>query len=164
MKPMSWRLERAKTSRFPLPASRFQLTALSRWFLKYCVSVGLLLVGAPLALAAQGPPPKATYDPGGRRDPFAPLVVDGHYVTPQETRGFPGTKPELYGILWDPTGTSIALINDTEAKVGDKVGDYQVAEIRKDAVVLRNGGEPLVLTISFDSAEGSSVPTGGGGQ
>ena len=56
----------------------------------------------------------------------------------------------LYGILWEPGGQSIALINDLETKVGDAVGGYQVKEIRRDAVVLVNGGEPVVLSISFD--------------
>lgn len=107
----------------------------------------------------------ALYDPGGRRDPFAPLVLNGRYVGQEGTRAFSAIRPELYGILWDPAGNSIALINDGEARVGDAVGGYRVEEIRKDAVVLRNGGEPVVLTISFESpVSGTSDLTGGEGQ
>ena len=74
------------------------------------------------------------------------------------------SKPTLYGILWDPGGKSLALINDAEAKVGDTVGGYQVKEIRKDAVVLVNGGEPVVLKISFDAPAPSQKTTKGGGR
>ena len=69
------------------------------------------------------------------------------------------TKPVLYGILWDPGGNSIALINDGEVKVGDAVGEYLVKEIRHDAVVLENGGEPVVLRMAFDTPP-SKLPPG----
>lgn len=92
-----------------------------------------------------------TYDPAGHRDPFVALVRDGRLVgSVTQTGRVAGDRPVLYGILWDPGGRSIALINDVELKVGDTVAGYQVAEIQRDAVVLTNGGEPLVLTISFD--------------
>jgi len=66
----------------------------------------------------------------------------------------------LYGILWDSAGNSIALINDTEVKVGDTVKGYRVTEIRQDAVVLTNGGEPVVLQIAFETPP-SGTTTGG---
>ena len=136
-----------------------------RFGAKWVLLVGILVwgMGSPVALAVE-PPKRMLYEAGGRRDPFMPLVVDGKPVNQQGGQGFSGARPELFGILWDPGGKSIALINDLEAKVGDKVGEYQVAEIRRDAVVLRNGGEPLVLSISFGPAEGSSDLTGGEGR
>ena len=80
-------------------------------------------------------------------------------------------KPVLYGILWDPNGHSLALINDTEAKVGDTINGYQVTEIRRDAVVLSvEGGEPVVLQLTFDTPPGALAPrtprttTGGRGR
>ena len=70
----------------------------------------------------------------------------------------------LYGILWDPGGNSIAMINDGEVKVGDWVGQYQVKEIRQDAVVLDSGtaAEPLVLKIAFDAPAPAVGTTKGG--
>ena len=74
------------------------------------------------------------------------------------------TKPILYGVLWDPGGHSIALINDGEFKAGETVGVYEVLEIRHDAVVLSDGGEPVVLQITFDAplSQGKRSATKGG--
>ena len=100
------------------------------------------------------------YDPGNHRDPFTPLVRDGKPVGSIKPGGaIDASKPVLLGILWDPSGHSMALINDTEVKVGDTVGGYKVAEIRQDAVVLTGGGEPVVLQISFDTPPKPSTGT-----
>ena len=103
------------------------------------------------------------YNAKGRRDPFVPLVRDGQLVSVSQSAPIESSRPMLRGILWDAGGHSIALINDLEAKVGDTVGDYQVQEIRHDAVVLTNGAEELVLEISFE-APPSSATTGGEGR
>ena len=95
-------------------------------------------------------PTKFQYDSNARRDPFVPLVRDGRFVgTTSGTHG-ETSKPVLYGILWDPGGHSLALINDVEVGVGQAVGTYQVAEIRRDAVVLTDGGQSIVLEINFE--------------
>ena len=104
------------------------------------------------------------YDSGGRRDPFMPLVRDGRLVAAGPGVRLEQSKPVLYGILWDPTGHSIALINDAEVKQGDRVGDYEVKEIQHDAVVLDDGGEPVVLTIAFDAPPKLSPDTTKGGE
>ena len=95
------------------------------------------------------------YDAQGRRDPFAPLVRDGKLVS--STVAGPTTSGSvgpltLDGILWDPTGQSIVLINGTEAKIGDTVGGYVVRDIRQDAVTLEQDGDILVLQINFEAA------------
>ena len=96
------------------------------------------------------------YDAKGRRDPFVSLVRDGRYVV-----GFGGDDRRssgpftLRGILWDPAGTSIAMIDDVEVKVGDTLGDYRVTEIQQAAVVLHtSGGERVVLELAFDATGG----------
>ena len=106
--------------------------------------------GVPLVVAEQHSP--KPYDAHGKRDPFVPLVRDGRLVSSAGSPSSVATSSELLlsGILWDPTGRSLALINDTEAKVGDTIGGYRVTEIRPDAVVLVRDGKPLVLQISFE--------------
>lgn len=94
-----------------------------------------------------------TYDAGGRRDPFVSLVRGDKLISVLPGSGGDGSKPVLYGILWDPDGKSIALINDLEAKTGDAVEGYLVKEIRQDAVVLDGGGELMVLRIDFDAPQ-----------
>ena len=102
------------------------------------------------------------YDAKGRRDPFIPLVRNGQLIN---VTGQFGTldQPVLRGILWDPSGRSIALINDMEVNVGDLIGGYRVDAIRQDAVVLTvDGGEPLVLQLEFDLPDASSGTATGG--
>ena len=105
------------------------------------------------AVAAADETPQAQpsrYNSKGRRDPFIPLVKDGQLVNVGWSMIL-GDRPVLYGILWDPGGHSLALINDTEVTVGDMVNGYRVAEIRQDAVVLTvEGGAPVVLQIDFE--------------
>jgi hypothetical protein len=93
------------------------------------------------------------YEAKGLRDPFLPLVRDGKPIAPSGgSARVTGAAPVLAGILWDPQGTSMALINETEVRVGDVIEGYDVVEIQEDAVVLQGGsGEPLVLRISFES-------------
>ena len=101
------------------------------------------------------------YDAKNRRDPFSPLVREGRIVNATSGTKVPTSQPILYGILWDPGGQSIALINDVEVKVGDSIEGYRVMEIRQDAVVLRNGGEPVVLQLAFETPPSPSTTTGG---
>lgn len=99
------------------------------------------------------------YDAGGRRDPFIALIQDGRFTRTSPIAQVDTSKPVLYGILWDPSGQSLALINDTEVTVGDAVSGYQVQEIREDAVVLTDdGGHPLVLRVSFETAPPGYTP------
>lgn len=125
--------------------------------------VGALLVGVGMAGLTSlvnaddkpAPSPETLlYDARGRRDPFMPLVRDGRPVAviPESSSTTASGDFVLIGILWDPHGQSLALINDTEVREGDMIGDYQVADIEQNAVVLVDGdGQRLVLEISFDT-------------
>lgn len=135
------------------------------------VALGLAVLVAAAAAAArdEAAAPRdpdaapVVYDAKGRRDPFIPLVRNGELVN---VVGQSGTldQPVLRGILWDPSGRSIALINDMEVNVGDLIGGYRVDAIRQDAVVLTvDGGEPLVLQLEFE-LPGASPDTATGGK
>ena len=127
----------------------------------------LSLVGG-LAIAADSPAvaraERFHYNANGRRDPFVALVRDGRIVAISTSGYAESSKPVLYGVLWDPEGRSIALINDGEARVGDMVGDYRVVEIRKDAVVLANGGESVVIELAFETPPKSAPGATMGGR
>ena len=119
------------------------------------VLFGILLGSGVVGAAEQATPEKKRepfrYDLAGHRDPFVPLVQNGKVLTGPGAGGQGGgVKPVLHGILWDPGGQSLALINDGEVKVGDTIGGYRVDQIRQDAVVLSNGGESLTLQMLFD--------------
>ena len=130
--------------------------------------IALLAVSAALVWAAGEPSEKQSafsYDPAGHRDPFVPLVRDGRLVgVASPETAVDAARPVLYGILWDPGGRSLALINDAEVKVGDTIAGYRVKEIQEDAVVLDSGGVPVVLEIQFEPPPSSLSPgrtTGG---
>lgn len=114
------------------------------------LGIGGAAVGAGVQAEHQEPFARPSYDAKGQRDPFVPLVRDGRVLANPGGGGF--SNLTLVGILWDPSGQSIALINDTEAKVGDVLGEYQVQEIRQDGVVLMRGGNPVVLQLSFETS------------
>lgn len=123
-----------------------------------------LLMGAGLLLAA-GPASAdpGSYDSHGKRDPFIPLVHDGRFVAVTGGMSTAASVSDLHlaGIVWDAAGSSIALINETEVKVGDQIGEYQVAEIRQDAVVLLKDGKPIMLQLTFDTPTPSQEQRGG---
>ena len=106
------------------------------------------LIGVMLLVATPGH--AEPYEAKGKWDPFVPLVRDGRFIAAPGGGDF--SNLTLVGILWDPSGQSLALINDMEAKVGDVLGDYQVQEIRQDGVVLMRDGKPVVLQLSFETA------------
>ena len=114
-----------------------------------------LIAGHCLASAAESQQPAAStgaYDPKGKRDPFFPLVKDGRMITAVasgDTRLVDASSLSLAGILWDPNGRSIALINDTEVKAGQRIGGYDVVEIRPASVVLSREGKSVVLELLF---------------
>lgn len=141
---------------------------LAAWGLAFVIeslaTTGLLPI--PAAAAAEEPSQTGPfrYHSNGRRDPFIPLVRDGQVVIVGGETIWEG-RPMLYGILWDQAGESIALINDMEAKVGDLVSGYRVAEIRQDVVVLTvEGGEPLALQLDFEAPPKPSSGTTTGGE
>ena len=128
--------------------------------LAICTAVAALAVAG---LAAVHSPAAAVerdqlwiYDSKGRCDPFVPLIRDGRLL-PCDTnpnaagQQSPGQIPALGGILWDPGGQSIALLNGGEAKVGDEVDGYVVTAIRKEEVVLTRGTDRVVLRINFEA-------------
>ena len=79
----------------------------------------------------------------GKCDPFVPLVRDGKVIPCEPTR----TRLELTGIVWEPDGTSLALVNGTEVRVGEVVDGYEVIEIRRESVTVVHNGERLVLML-----------------
>jgi len=125
------------------------------WGLVVGLVLGLGMGQAELGAATGTETPFHVYDRHGKRDPFIPLVIDGQMVTVTDTdedATADASTLKLIGILWDPGGHSLALINENEAQVGDRINGYQVTEIRQDRVVLKSAsGTVVVLEISFDT-------------
>ena len=124
------------------------------WLGGIFVGVGLLAGGSAAALEQDQ---LWIYDPKGRCDPFVALVREERSVPCDSRPGGAnpeqpaGHAPSLGGMLWDPGGQSIALLNGGEAKVGDEIDGYRVTAIRQDEVVLTRGQDRVVLRINFET-------------
>jgi hypothetical protein len=83
-------------------------------------SLGILMLlwVAGIGLAAEQGEWKG-YDSKGKRDPFVPLARDGKIVSPNTESAPTSSAPLLAGIVWDPGGRSLALINETEVMIGE---------------------------------------------
>lgn len=74
------------------------------------------------------------------RDPFV-LVQRGELF---ETAA---TSLVLVGIVWERNKPAKALINNEIYKVGDRVGDIEILEIRKNSVVIKEGETTKEITL-----------------
>ncbi len=120
---------------------------------------GLLFVffcSLPAAALNTAPQKTFRYNAEGKRDPFIPLIINNQLAGGRASASAQG-KPVLYGILWDPSGSSIALIDNLEAKTGDTVRGYRVKAIQKDSVVLEAEGQTVVLDIAFEIDKASAT-------
>ena len=73
------------------------------------------------------------YDSGNRRDPFIPLTGGDNSDASLSS----GVK--LEGIIYDPAGQSMAVLNGKTYQPGDVVGDATVLRVKKDYVVISIG-------------------------
>ncbi|HEX9780591.1 MAG TPA: hypothetical protein VGB20_05185 [bacterium] len=139
------------------PGERAEVRLRGRGAWLPCILAAVCASGAGGTVWAQGSeasnrPEGIRYDPRGRRDPFSPLVRDGQFVGVAEGIDVGAPPPLLFGILWDPDGKSIALIDDEEVRIGETVSGYRVEQIKQDHVVLRKDEKELVLQLPFEEA------------
>ena len=91
------------------------------------------------------------------RDPFMPWVTpEGKLI---RWEGVFGNLEDvvLEGILWDPKGGSVAMMNGRIVHRGDRIGRFEVGTITKDEVTLKAGEE--VYTLRFEKPElGEETP------
>ena len=139
------------------------------WGLQHAARV-LLLVGSVVVFAGQGvraqESASGTYDAKSKRDPFVPCVRDGRFVpgcgvddptTPDALIMSPlNPHFKLEAIVHDPSGSSLAIINDMVVSVGQRISDFEVKTIERDAVTLTRGTESIVIRITFETPPASS--------
>lgn len=94
------------------------------------------------------PSDEFVYNSRNKRDPFVPLVTKTGEIR-METRAVEALSDvTLEGILWDPAGESLAMINGSVYKAGEKIGPYVIHQIEKDAVRLREGTNEYRLAVT----------------
>ena len=94
--------------------------------------VGLLLTPALERKASAGPG-----EEGWKESPF---LAERGGLKAAGVAGTASSEEEisLQGILWDP-GAPTAILSNRVVSVGDRLGVWQVMEIRKDRVILSDG-------------------------
>lgn len=87
------------------------------------------------------------YDKSGKRDPFLPW----HGQSSADSQGEVGLT--LEGVVFDPGGKSLALLNGKVCRVGDEIAGYQVEQIDIKRVRLRKGAEVLEVILRTKDQE-----------
>ncbi len=91
-------------------------------------------------------PSDFVYDDHGKRDPFWSLLGSRGTILNFDN-DLQASDMVLEGILVEPNGDSVAIINGNIIKVGDKVGFFIVKEIQVNVVVLGKGQEIVTLKL-----------------
>jgi len=103
----------------------------------------MLLTLAVLPVPYVSAQDKFVYDPAGKRDPFIQLVTpDGRFQKleadePKEAN----SQLKLEGIMYDPAGTSYAIVNGLVVKPSEEVDGYRVIKIDENSVIFNKGGQ-----------------------
>ncbi len=86
------------------------------------------------------------YDEHGKRDPFGPLVSAAGAVITYDSDMTVGDM-SLEGVLADPAGGNLAIINGKVVKAGDLVGVYTIESISETEVGLSKDQERFTLKL-----------------
>ncbi len=107
------------------------------------IVTGLALAGSQGHVTAQDQ--KYTYTPQGRRDPFVPLVSPSGYLINLEEEE--NTVIRLEGIMYDPKGDSMAIINGELLKVGETINGVVVSKIEPNKVVVVKDNQKIEIEL-----------------
>jgi len=86
------------------------------------------------------------YNSKGRRDPFLSLVSPEGFLINIEPSGN-ASEVSLEGIIYDPRGSSYAIINAEVVTPGDVIGRFEVIEIEKNKVILLRDSEKIEIEL-----------------
>lgn len=86
------------------------------------------------------------YDAKSKRDPFWKLVSPKGIIINYDT-DLLVSDLAIEGIIFDPGGNSLAIINGKVVKPKEKIGLFFISEIEKDRVFLIKGQETFVLEL-----------------
>ncbi len=113
--------------------------------------MGMVLIvafGQVSAVAAEGASVENdfTYSDHDKRDPFWSLLGNRGTILNFD-KDIYASDMVLEGVLLEPTGDSVAIINGNIVKIGDKVGFFIVKEIQVNMVILEKGQEIITLKL-----------------
>jgi len=86
------------------------------------------------------------YDDQGRRDPFLRLVTTGGTIVNYD-KDVAVTDMVLEGIIAGEDGKNIAIINGIIVQTGDKIGLYEIKDIKATSIIIQKGNERYSLKL-----------------
>lgn len=89
---------------------------------------------------------KFIYDDHHRRDPFWRLVSPSGAIVSYDD-DLLIADVILEGIIFDPAGKSLAIINGNIVAQNEKIGPYVISAIEPQKVILQKGQEDFVLEL-----------------
>ncbi len=81
----------------------------------------------------------------GKRDPFMALITPTGYLLNLEPTD--DKKINLEGIMYDPNGNSMAIVNGDLVRVGDNVGAAVMIEIEPDKIIVLQDNEKIEIEL-----------------
>ncbi len=110
----------------------------------FLIVIGLAFI--PWFMVSYGNEEPFVYQKSGR-DPFWPWVTkDGKFIQGEgEFGGFEDVV--LQGIIWDPKGGSMAMMNGRILRKGDRIGRFEVISIDQEEVTLQAGEKQYTLRL-----------------
>ena len=109
----------------------------------------LILCGLAVAAMPAGYANQISYERGERRDPLRPLIGPGGALMKRART----SDLNIEGIIYDPAGGSLVIINGEVYKPGDPVQDANLIHIYKDRIVLVQEDEEKVLWLREEIPE-----------
>ncbi len=80
-----------------------------------------------------------------KRDPFVPLISAAGYLINLEPED--NSTLTLEGIMYDPKGDSVAIINGDLVRVGDTVGDAVLVSVEPTKVTVIKDNQKVELSL-----------------
>ena len=109
----------------------------------------ILMVGAYAVLSffscVSAEEQKYSYAQKGRRDPFVPLVSPAGYLLNLERDE--NSTVDLEGIMYDPRGDSIAIINGELVKVGESIAGVVLLKIDSTKVTVMKDNQRIEIEL-----------------
>ena len=84
---------------------------------------------------------KFIYDDKGLRDPFYPIVSPEGYLLVNLEPATEMSDIKLEGIIYDPQGTSYAIINGTVVREFEMIGGFKLKIIEKNEITLEKNNQ-----------------------
>lgn len=110
--------------------------------------ISAILFFAPLGNCVDNLDHTFKYESANRRDPFCALVTKEGRLLPGAVVYSESEDVKLEGIIWDPVGRSVAIINGKLIQEGQDLGGLKILKIEKTKVLIEKNGKNIVVNLN----------------